>query len=94
MDMAFWDELMELRTLINRELQQLRKDKIIGANLQAEVTLYSSDAIAERLLKLEDELRFVMITSQAKVSSEAAPAGAVEVTLNSGDKVSIVVSAK
>lgn len=93
MDMPFWDELMELRTLINRELEQLRKDKTIGANLQAEVTLYSNDSIAERLLKLEDELRFVMITSQAKVSSDAAPDGAVEVTLNSGDKVSIVVSA-
>lgn len=93
MDMLFWDELMELRTLINRELEQLRKDKTIGANLQAEVTLYSNDSIAERLLKLEDELRFVMITSQAKVSSDAAPDGAVEVTLNSGDKVSIVVSA-
>lgn len=93
MDMPFWDELMELRTLINRELEQLRKDKTVGANLQAEVTLYSNDSIAERLLKLEDELRFVMITSQAKVSSDAVPAGAVEVTLNSGDKVAIVVSA-
>lgn len=93
MDIAFWDEVMELRTLINRELEQLRKDKTIGANLQAEVTLYSTDSIAERLLKLEDELRFVMITSQAKVSSDSAPTGAVEVTLNSGDKVSIIVSA-
>lgn len=93
MDIAFWDEVMELRTLINRELEQLRKDKTIGANLQAEVTLYSTDSIAERLLKLEDELRFVMITSQGKVSSDAAPARAVKVTLNSGDKVSIVVSA-
>ena len=93
MDMPFWDELMELRTLINRELEQLRKDKTIGANLQAEVTLYSADSIGERLLKLEDELRFVMITSQAKVTDAAAPAGAVEVTLNSGDKVAIVVAA-
>ncbi|MDH3354832.1 MAG: isoleucine--tRNA ligase, partial [Chromatiales bacterium] len=93
MNMAFWDEVMELRTLINRELEQLRKDKTIGANLQAEVTLYSSDSIAERLLKLGDELRFVMITSQAKVINATAPAGAVEVTLNSGEKVSIVVAA-
>ena len=93
LDMAFWDEMMELRTLINRELEQLRKDKTIGANLQAEVTLYSSDSIAERLLKLEDELRFVLITSQAIVSTGSAPAGAVEVTLNSGDKLAIVVAA-
>jgi isoleucyl-tRNA synthetase len=93
MDMAFWEEVMELRALINRELEQLRKDKIIGANLQAEVTLYSTDSIGERLLKLEDELRFVMITSQARVINAAAPAGAVEVTLNSGEKVAIVVAA-
>ncbi|MCW8887802.1 MAG: class I tRNA ligase family protein, partial [Gammaproteobacteria bacterium] len=93
MDLDYWDEVMELRTLVNRELEQLRKDKTIGANLQAEVTLYSSDSIAERLHKLVDELRFVLITSQANLSNQAAPEGAVEVTLNSGDKVSIVVAA-
>ncbi len=92
-DVSFWDEVMELRTLINRELEQLGTAKIIGANLQAEVTLYSADSIAQRLLKLEDELRFVLITSQARVSSEAPPDGAVEVTLNRGDRVAIVVAA-
>ena len=45
--------------------------------MQAEVTLYAEPALAEKLTRLGEELRFVLITSQAKVEAvTAAPADA------------------
>ncbi|NLZ79753.1 MAG: isoleucine--tRNA ligase, partial [Gammaproteobacteria bacterium] len=54
----------------------------IGGNLQAQVTLYADAALAEKLNRLGDELRFVLITSTAQVADlSAAPADAVETEL-------------
>ncbi len=58
-------------------LEQARREEKIGASLQAEVTLYAPAPLAADLQKLSDELRFVLITSTAKVTTEAAPAKAV-----------------
>ena len=86
---------MEVRDAVNRELERLRNAGEIGANLQAEVILYCGSEIYQRLAKLEDELRFVMITSTAtieKVVSEP-PAEAMHYTLENGDELWVAVSA-
>ena len=53
--------------------------KRIGGSLQAELTLFAKPELAARLnARLADELRFVLLTSKAKVVSvDAAPAEAV-----------------
>ena len=93
MGLDYWVEVMELRDLVNRELEQLRNTKAIGANLQAEVTLYCSGRLHQRLSMLEDELRFVLITSQARLIDGAAPEECTIATLANGDAVAIVVAA-
>ena len=45
----------------------MRRDKVIGSSLDAEVDIYCDDDNHHALLELKDELRFVFITSDANV---------------------------
>ncbi|CAH0541132.1 isoleucine--tRNA ligase [Vibrio marisflavi] len=63
----FWSDIQAVRGAVNKLLESARSDKVIGGSLQAEVTLYADDALAAKLNKLEDELRFVLLTSKAEV---------------------------
>ncbi|PSW18970.1 isoleucine--tRNA ligase [Photobacterium sanctipauli] len=75
----FWAEIQTVRGAVNKLLEGARKDKVIGGALQAEVTLHANEALAAKLNKLEDELRFVMLTSKAEVVvADAKPEGAQE----------------
>ncbi len=63
-----WQVIAKVKDEVNRQIESMRKSSGIGSSLEAEVILYCSDEIANCLDKLEDELRFVLITSQAKVN--------------------------
>ncbi len=63
----FWTEIQQVRGEVNKLLEAARSDKLIGGSLQAEVILYADDALVATLAKLEDELRFVLLTSAAVV---------------------------
>jgi len=63
----YWTELLAVRGEVNRALEQARKDKSVGKALEAQVTLYVTAELADTLARLEDELRFVLITSKAIV---------------------------
>ncbi|GEM80113.1 isoleucine--tRNA ligase [Vibrio superstes] len=65
----FWADVQQVRASVNKLLEDARKEKLIGGSLQAEVTLYADDALASKLNKLSDELRFVLLTSRADVAS-------------------------
>lgn len=68
-----WSQLIILRDAVNTALEQARAQKIIGGALAASVVLYAESPWAELLLALEEELRFVLITSQAQVVVITAP---------------------
>jgi isoleucyl-tRNA synthetase len=75
-----WPALIALKTDVARVLERLRSAGAIGAPLEAEVTLYAPRFEAARFaaLALADELRFVLITSQARLVVADPPAdGAV-----------------
>jgi len=83
-----WAALIALRTDVARELERLRVGGQIGAPLQAELDVYCTEAQYPRFQALADELRFLMITSQARVQrAAAAPEGAVEAALVPGGGV-------
>jgi isoleucyl-tRNA synthetase len=65
LDQTFWATVMRVRDSVSRELERLRKQGEIGSSLDAEVTLYCSPELLAQLAQLEDELRFVLITSYA-----------------------------
>ena len=76
-DDAFWQQLLLVRDEVNRVIESVRKEGKIGASLQAEVTLFAQGELANTLNRLGDELRFVLITSTAKVETSAAPVDAI-----------------
>ena len=61
----YWEEMMAVRSAVAKQLEQLRNDKVIKGSLTAEVTLYCEGDLFDKLSRLEDELRFVLITSAA-----------------------------
>ncbi|WP_189480404.1 isoleucine--tRNA ligase [Alishewanella tabrizica] len=74
---AFWQQLLHVRDEVNKVLESARRDEKLGASLQAEVTLYAAPELASALDRLGDELRFVLITSTAKVSTDTPDTAAV-----------------
>ncbi|MGR3807418.1 isoleucine--tRNA ligase [Pasteurella testudinis] len=67
MNDAYWQQILKVRSEVNRVLEQARADKTIGSALEAEVTVYADEQLQPLLQQLGDELRFVLITSKAEV---------------------------
>ncbi|WP_281646613.1 isoleucine--tRNA ligase [Parendozoicomonas sp. Alg238-R29] len=75
----YWEQVMVVKTAVNKAMEDARNGGAIGGSLQADVTLYVSDELKTQLEKLGDELRFVLITSRADVAALTdAPEAAVE----------------
>lgn len=75
-----WEKIFALREIVNKELEKLRIAEAIGSSLDAEVDIYCDDPLYTQLAALDDELRFVLITSYARIHSinskpESAVAG-------------------
>lgn len=67
MDEIYWQNLMAVKTAVNKVLESKRADGVIGSSLEAEVTLYCNNELLQQLNKLGTELRFALITSTATV---------------------------
>jgi len=90
MNDSFWDELLKVRGEVNKVIEQARADKKVGGSLEAAVTLYAEPELAAKLTALGDELRFVLLTSGAKVADYAgAPADAQQSELLKGLKIAL-----
>lgn len=64
---AYWQQILKIKAEVNRALELARKDKTIGSSLEAKLTLHVTEAHYASLSRLENELRFVLITSLADV---------------------------
>ena len=71
---AKWALIREVRAEAAKVLEDLRAEGKIGASLQAEVEIKVNGDKYAALASLEDDLRFVLITSKAVVSKADAPA--------------------
>lgn len=67
MGQDFWQQLIQIRNEVNKELEKQRAADLIGAGLEAEVDLYLAPELYQRVAALGDELRFVLITSAARI---------------------------
>ena len=73
-----WPAYITLKADVARELEQLRSAGEIGAPLEAEVSVFASNEQAQRFAAPHDELRFLLITSQARLfETDTPPANAV-----------------
>ena len=82
--LAKYATLREVRASVAKELEEVRIAGGIGSSLQAEVTIRASGARFALLASLEDELKNLLITSQATV---------VEVDDAAGESVTVTPSA-
>ncbi|QJR12627.1 Isoleucine--tRNA ligase [Usitatibacter rugosus] len=64
---ARWTRIREIRAILSPKLEEQRAAGTVGSSLQAEVDLGASKDDLALLRSLGDDLRFVTITSQAKV---------------------------
>ncbi|OED39212.1 isoleucine--tRNA ligase [Chromatiales bacterium (ex Bugula neritina AB1)] len=81
-----WDRIIEIRIEVSRALEVLRVDGKIGSSLDAEVTLYCDQEILDLLSKLQDELRFVLITSYATLNPlESKTTAATQAEIDNGE---------
>jgi isoleucyl-tRNA synthetase len=87
-----WDAILELRGVVSRELEKIRNAGAIGAPLDAEVDVYCAEPLLGTLEQFGEELRFVFITSGARVHpSSSRPAEAVAAQEGDGNSTWVMV---
>jgi isoleucyl-tRNA synthetase len=62
-----WERLRELRDPVRKSIEALRADGKMGSSLQAEVDFQAEAKDYELLASLGDELKFLLITSAARI---------------------------
>ena len=63
-----WNKVLEIRSEVNKHIEEARNQEIIGSSLDADLELNCSKELKEFLDIFEEELRFIFITSDAKVN--------------------------
>ena len=63
-----WEKILDIRSEVNKHIEEARNKEIIGSSLDAEIELFCSKELKDLLDSFSDELRFIFITSKAKVS--------------------------
>ena len=86
---ADWQTIISVRDEVAKQLEVLRAAGQIGSTLDANVQLYADGQIHQNLECLGDELRFVLITSAASLSSLDQAGSDAKETDIAGLKVSV-----
>jgi len=64
---ADWEDVITVRQFANKAIEDIRGQGEVGSSLQAEILIFAEDKTFKALNRLEDDLKFVFITSQANV---------------------------
>ncbi len=91
MDRDFWERVIQVKQAVNKQLEAARNEGVIKGALDSEVTLYVDDALHALLSRFEDELRFVLITSEATLAP-LAEGGDAQPTELEGLKLAVRLS--
>ena len=70
-----WTRLLDLRDAVNREVEKLRQDKIVGTSLEAAVTLTADGDLARLLETYRGILPMLFITSAVTLATGDAGGG-------------------
>ncbi|HXA47367.1 MAG TPA: zinc finger domain-containing protein, partial [Burkholderiaceae bacterium] len=68
-----WERLRAVRSLVQKQLEDVRVSGAIGSSLQAEVDLYADGGLYDELSSLGDDVKFVMIVSRCDVHNMDNP---------------------
>ncbi|HSI43730.1 MAG TPA: isoleucine--tRNA ligase [Methylotenera sp.] len=79
-EILVWQDILNIRALTNKAIEEKRSAGLVGSSLQSEIDIYADGKLYESLHKLQDDLRFVLITSRATLHKEADTDLRIEVT--------------
>ena len=88
----FWRQVMAVRAEVNRELENQRTGGSLRGSLDAEVKLFCGPELHQLLARLGDELRFVLITSEASLAELAEAPALAAATEMEGLKLQVTKS--
>jgi isoleucyl-tRNA synthetase len=66
-----WKNIIEVRALANKAIEEKRGAGEVGSSLQAEITMAVDGPVYDSLARMEDALRFIFITSQATAEKQS-----------------------
>ncbi|PPI88631.1 isoleucine--tRNA ligase [Candidatus Pantoea edessiphila] len=67
LDDHYWNDLIKIRSEVNKVIEQARKNKLIGSSLEANIKLYIGLDLYKKLQFLGHELKFVFLTSSIQI---------------------------
>jgi isoleucyl-tRNA synthetase len=81
-----WRRIRAVREVVSKHIEALRNTGAVGSSLATEVTVWADGDIKKALDWAGDELRFLLITSEAAVGAlSGAPDDAARVALADGE---------
>jgi isoleucyl-tRNA synthetase len=81
-----WQRVIRLRDEVSKSIEAIRREGRVGSSLAVEVDLWLDGALRQAADWLGDELRFVLLTSEARVAALSdAPADAERVRTELGE---------
>ena len=87
-----WQQIISVRDAVSRAIETVRRDGKVGSPLAVEVDLWLDGEIRDAVDWLGDELRFVLLTSEARTGEfSAAPANAEVIQLEAG-RLALVIT--
>jgi isoleucyl-tRNA synthetase len=66
-DIKDWDNVIKVRSLANKRIEEVREAGKIGSSLQAQLKIKANKDIIKSLEKFEGDLRFIFITSNVSI---------------------------
>ena len=79
-EVLVWEDVVNVRALVNRAIEEKRAQSLVGSSLQSEIDIHADGQLYASLTSLNDDLRFVMITSRANVYQKVGSGVKIEVT--------------
>ncbi|WP_395669570.1 isoleucine--tRNA ligase [Rhodoferax sp.] len=81
-----WGAIQQIRALANKKIEDKRSEGLLGASLQAELTIHCDDSTYNTLASLGDDLKFVFITSRVSLVKVVGAGLTVEVHASTASK--------
>jgi isoleucyl-tRNA synthetase len=78
--LAKWHDIIQVRDIANKKIEEKRADGQVGASLQAELLIECDSPVYEELKSLGEDLKFIFITS--KVTLKQVAGKGLTVTVN------------
>jgi len=86
-----WQRVIQVRDAVSKSIETVRREGKAGSSLAVEVDVWLDGPLLEAVNSMGDELRFVLLTSEARVDDLAsAPDQAQRINLEEGELALIV----